>query len=233
MAFMISVANAAPGEGYYSGSVIAGTPFNINVTKTDSSGNVDGSYSGTASVYANSSTSNTAYFLGNVSLYLGQGTLSGATIHSVLGNGSSRKITVTDTYGNSGSLDVGVWFQVTMTVECANDTVASPGYTTQTSCGAQPSGTAFVALPYTTACGTQVSVHSNSTGRTATVPLKDHGPYSTTDNYWNGTGVPSNTQNNNAGIDGSDALWNQLGLTGYSCSYSNPSGNTTVQWRFA
>lgn len=126
-----------------------------------------------------------------------------------------------------------------MTVECPNDTVSSPGYETTNpnyypSCGQITQETAFVALPAGGICYKQVMIRSLITNELVTVPVKDTGPYNTNDPYWNGSGVPSNTQNNNAGIDGSDVTWNDLGLGSYySCSYNNPSGNTQVQWRFS
>lgn len=229
--FEIRGSQAVSAEGYYPMSVISNQAFSINVIARNRDGTVDTNYNGSATIYANSETSDTAYQLGTLQFSQGYATSGSLIIRSVLGTGSGRKITVTNGV-ITGSISTGVWFQVPMTVECPYGTSSQPyGYTQQTSCGPQPAGKAFVALPAVVGCGVSVVVHVPN-GGTVTVPIEDVGPYNTNDPYWNGTGIPANTQNGGAGIDGSDGTWNALGLTNYSCSYSNPYGNQTVQWRF-
>lgn len=213
----ISVSKNAPAESYYSGSVISGQAFTVTVSESG--------FSGTVTIYANSPTDDCAFSLGTINV---NGTGSGSfTIRSVYGTDSSRKLTAKKSNGTTASILVGVWFQTTMTVECLS--LYSTNYTY---CGQKYSTKhSFVALPYTGICNKNIALYSTNTHNTITVPIQDAGPMLTTDNYWNGTGVPQNPAH---GIDGSDGAWDALGLTSptyYSCS-SPAYGSRTVQWRF-
>ncbi len=208
-------------------SIINAESFAVVVSVYDDSGNpaVDVS----VVVYASGSPIGSA-----LTNYLGQATIQCKALRGVSGTSSGRDITVSSEYGQT-SVSIPLWFPVTMTVECPYATVSQPeGYTQTTACGPQPDGKAFVALPAPLTCGTEVLVKSTVTGTHISVPVDDVGPYLTDNPYWNGSGVPANTENNDAGLDASDGTWNALGLSGdFGCSYSNPFGNTGVLWRFS
>ncbi|AGL00018.1 hypothetical protein [Desulfoscipio gibsoniae] len=217
----ISVGKNAPGEGYFTGSVISGQSFKVTITNSG--------YTGSVTIYANSASSDTGYQLG--SIYVQNGTGTGYfTIRSVLGlTDSSRKLTAIDNKQNRASIVVGVWFQVTMTVECLN-----PDYNNVTLyCGQKyTTKQKFASLPYgdrSRLCNHPVAIYATRTHQLATVPIQDAGPKTTTDNYWNKTGVP---QYPDRGIDGSDGTWDALGLSSYYQCSSPAYGSETVQWRF-
>lgn len=209
-------------------SIINGKTFTIVVQVLDDSGNpvIDE----LVTIYAGSDAIGSANTNG-----AGEASISCNGLTGVSNTNSGRDVTASSDYGQT-SVSLPLWFPVTMTVECPYATVSQPeGYTQTTACGAQPDGEAFVALPSTSlTCGTQVLVKSTTTGEHVSVPVKDVGPYLTDNPYWNGSGIPENTENNNAGIDGSNGTWNNLGLSSYySCSVSSPYGSTSVLWRFA
>ncbi|MFD0695432.1 hypothetical protein ACFQZT_15120 [Paenibacillus sp. GCM10027628] len=187
----IGAPHAVSIEGYYSGSVIARKAFTISVTAL-TSGIPDTSYNGSVTIYANSASSDTAYTLGSVYLSNGSGTSGSLTISSVLGNGSGRKITVRDSYGNTSSVSVGVWFQ--------GDATTFDGHTGDY-CGNTPP-TYYVALPaYSSVlpCGTSVVVYNPGTGKSVTAQRYDVGPFvpyhsCSEDPYWQTGNIPFNVQ---------------------------------------
>lgn len=217
----IFVGRNAPGEQYFQGSVVSGQLFLVTVTNSG--------YYGPVTIYANSTSSDTGYYLGTINLQNGTG--SGYfKISSVLGlTDSNRKLTAVDTLQNRASIVVGVWFEVTMTVECLD-----PDYNNVALyCGQKyTTKQQFAALPYgdrNNLCNHLVAIYSKRNSRLVTVPVQDAGPITTTDNYWNKTGVP---QYPDHGIDGSDGTWDALGLSNYYRCSAPAYGSETVQWRF-
>jgi len=102
-------------------------------------------------------------------------------------------------------------------------------YGAQTSCNPSglPEDSVFVALPSTTVpCNTNVIV--DYAGTQVTAPLKDRGPMTVSDAYWNDDGLP---QFPSRAIDLSDGLASDLGMS-WGCSGSTPYGGGTVKWRF-
>ena len=66
------------------------------------------------------------------------------------------------------------------------------------------------------------------------ISFRDPLPYLTDNPYSDGSGVPENIENADAGIDGSNGTWNDGELSSYySCRASEPYGSTSVLWRFA
>lgn len=190
----IGAPHAVSIESYYSGSVISRKPFTLSVTALNG-GIPDTSYNSTITVYANSSSSDTAYQLGTFAVSGGSGTSGSLTITSVLGNGSGRKITVADGYGNRASVTVGVWFQ--------GDATTFDGHTGD-ACGNNPPQY-YVALPATLSslpCGTNVVVYNPANGKYVTAQRYDVGPFvpyhsCSEDLYWQTGSIPFNVQHKN------------------------------------
>ena len=93
----------------------------------------------------------------------------------------------------------------------------------------------FVALPSRRALGKEVIVRYKK--KTVRCEVKDVGPWSTKDDYWNHDGIPlaesqkrvpaslGRKPTNPAGIDLSNGLWDRLGI-------ERGIGYTRVEWRF-
>jgi hypothetical protein len=64
MSFSIVAPKVVAGESYYSGSIIARQAFTVTVRALNSDGSTDTSYSGIATLYANSATNDRAYNIG-------------------------------------------------------------------------------------------------------------------------------------------------------------------------
>ena len=187
MSFSITVPKAVAGESYYSGSVVARQAFTATVKALTSSGSTDTNYSGTVTLYANSSTDDKGYKIGTANLTKGVGTSTSLKITSVIGTGSGRKITAVDSSNNTGYINVGVWFKG----DATNFTGNSQSY-----CGT-PSGN-YVALPAYGICKTDVAVYNPSTGKAASGKVMDIGPLFDanlcgSDAYWN-TGTEPRSQ---------------------------------------
>lgn len=65
MSFSIIAPKVVAGESYYSGSIIARQAFTVTVRALNSDGSTDTSYSGIATLYANSATNDRAYNIRN------------------------------------------------------------------------------------------------------------------------------------------------------------------------
>lgn len=156
------------------------------------------------------------------------------TLRTVEGTGHTRWIMASDTSDNVAPDDdtMNMWFSVTATVEFYRncpwpDGPLSYGATTACVPGGLPPDSVFVALPSTTVpCNTGVIVKYGDNSQTA--PLKDRGPKTTSDAYWNDDGLPEYPGH---AIDLSDGLASDLGIS-YGCNGSTPYGGGNVKWRF-
>lgn len=178
------------GESYHPASVIARQSFTIQIRAHLPNGNLDPTYYGPIDIYANSTTSDTGFFLGRVSIFEGAGmTVYSTMITSVFNESSFRKITVVDQDGKRASLNVGVWFQGRVTYYSDN----GKQYCQGTGHGPPPAN--FVALPGYGLCGKSLVMFNPNTNRTATGQIWDVGPYFDaercgSDYYWRDGTVP-------------------------------------------
>jgi hypothetical protein len=159
---------------------------------------------------------------------------SAVKLRTVDGTGHTRWLKAEDIEEGAapGEDTMNVWFEVGATVEFYQNCPHPGGalsYGATTACVEEglPPDSVFVALPSTTvSCDTQVIVKYG--GNTETAPLKDRGPKTTSDAYWNDDGIPAFP---NRAIDLSDGLADDLGMS-YGCNGDSPFGGGTVKWRF-
>lgn len=190
MSFVILPPKMVAAEHYYGGSVIARTPFTVEVRALTSNGMINTNYNGTVNLYANSPNDDKAYQIGYAILRNGIGTSTNLTISSVYGTGSGRKITAYDGV-DTGSVSVGVWFQGKATEFSISGSSA---------CGSNPPKY-YVALPKSGLCGTQVVVYNPNTDISLGATVYDVGPWVPVPNstcgddpYWNTGTIPFSVQ---------------------------------------
>ncbi|SMF77941.1 hypothetical protein SAMN05661091_1506 [Paenibacillus uliginis N3/975] len=236
----LTVPKVVTAEGTHPGSIIARQNFTVSVIARNSNGTIDTAYNSTLTVYANSTSSDTAFTIGTINMSSGRGTSSNLNITSVYATGSSRKITVKASNGDQANKLVGVWFKGK----------ASEFNDTTVSCqGTLPSR--YIALPQTGHCSDNVIVHNTGTSKSVTALVKDVGPWvpcgtCLADPYWNTGTVPWAETNkdkdrsklcgsnckytvNGAIIDLSKLIMDDLGVTGTA----NTRSLNNALWRWA
>lgn len=185
----MNIGKAVSAESYHPASVVARESFTITFQPRLPGGYVDSSYLGNVRVYANSTSSDTAFLIGGFYRNAGDSGFSyaSAAVSSVYNQSSYRKITLVDDDGKTVSMNVGVWFRGKITeFSVAGGTPA---------CGGSNIPSNFAALPASGLCGENLVISNPSTGQFANAVVWDKGPWVPyrncgEDRYWNNGTVP-------------------------------------------
>lgn len=205
--------------------------FRVIVTAYNSNGTVDTSYNKTITIYADNGAGSYPYQLGSGTPSNGQANITCNPLSQIYGTNPFRRVIARSSDGlESSPIDIAVYFYIYGTVEFYENCDGTPSYKKQTACvpNGLPANSKFVALPATGLCNKSVYISRFSSGTFLSAPVRDVGPFRTSDPYWNTGNYPTSY---NADIDISDGLATDLGIS-YGCNGTTPYGGSNVLWRF-
>lgn len=205
--------------------------FRVIVTAYNSNGTVDTGYNKSISIYADDGAGSYPYSLGSGTPSNGQANITCNPISQIYGTNPLRRVIAKNSELQSSPIDIAIYFYIYGTVEFYINCDGTESYKKQTACSSNglPQNSKFVALPSTGLCNKNIYISKTSTGSFLTAPVKDVGPFRTSDAYWNTGDYPTGY---NADIDISDGLATDLGIS-YGCNGKAPWGGSNVLWRFA